>query len=324
MHEYWEKMKTSAAYRKLSSTSDGISEDDAYRRLLKHGKNEISRIRKASTLKMLLSQFTSPLILILIAAAIVLIGISLIPGAEDKILDTALILIIVFASGISGFFQDRKAEKAIEALRKMSSPAAVVMRDGKEMEIPAIEIVPGDIVLAEAGDIIPADGKIIQSFNMMLDESILTGESKAVRRGIGSTVHMNTSLISGRGKILIFATGMKTEVGKLAEKMGEIEETKTPFQKELGRFSKKIFWLILAIAAIIMFIGYFKYGVYNSFLLSVSLAVAAIPSGLPAVVTLALALGAKSMANNKALVRKLPVVESVGSVDVICTDKTGT
>ncbi len=324
MHDEWERMKISSAYKKLSSSKDGISDEESRKRILRHGKNEIKKIKKASALKILLAQFTSPLILILIVAAIVSFGIGILPDSEPKTIDSLLILIIVLAVGISGFFQDWKAEKAIEALRKMSAPTAVVLRDGNESTIPATEIVPGDVVLLEGGDVIPADGKIIKSFNMTLDESILTGESKDVRKGTGSTVRMNTSITSGRGKILVFATGMNTEVGKLAEKMGEIEETKTPFQKELERFSKNIFWLVILIAALIMFAGYFRYGAYNAFLTSISIAVAAIPEGLPAVVTLALALGAKSMVSNNALVRKLPVVESIGSINVICTDKTGT
>lgn len=324
MPKDWEKMNLGDAYKKLDSSKDGLTEEDAAKRLKRHGKNEIRKTKKASALRLLLSQFTSPLILILIAAAIILIIISLVPDFEDKTLDTSLILIIVFASGISGFFQDWKAEKAIEALRNMSTPSAHVLRRGKGEEIPSTRLVPGDVILIEAGDIVPADGKIINSFGMMLDESTLTGESKAVRRGKTGIVHMNTSVISGRGKILITETGMGTAVGKIAEKMQEIEETRTPFQEELSVFSKKIFWMVLAIATIIMIIGYSKYGIYNSFLISVSLAVAAIPSGLPAVVTLALALGAKSMVRNKAIIRKLPIVESVGSVNVICTDKTGT
>jgi Ca2+-transporting ATPase len=324
MQDAWEKTTLSDAYKKLSSGKDGISDEEAFKRLLRHGKNEIVKIKKASTLKILLSQFTSPLILILIAAALVSLAVGMLPDSEPKVIDSILIMIIVAAVGVSGFFQDWKAERSIEALRRISTPAALVLRNKKEVEIPATEIVPGDIVILKSGDVIPADGKVTESFNMMIDESILTGESEAVRVSRGNTIKMNTSLLSGHGKVLIFATGMKTYVGRLAERMEEIEETKTPFQKELASFSKKIFWMIIAITVLVMTAGYFKYGLYMAFLTSISLAVAAIPEGLPAVVTLALALGAKSMVNNNALIRKLPVVESVGSVNVICTDKTGT
>ena len=324
MSDRWKKMPLAAAYEKLDSKPAGLSSTEAAERLHKQGRNEIRKTRKISPLKIFISQFTSPLVIILIAASIISFVMSFLPGAEGGAIDTLLIIIIVIAAGVSGFFQDWKAEKAIEALRKMSTPKARVLRDGHEKEISSADIVPGDVVLIDAGDIIPADAKIISSYDMMLDESVLTGESRAIRRGKNELVHMNTSLISGRGKLLVCSTGMKTEVGRLACKMEEIEKTKTPFQEELLSFSKKIFWLIIAIAAALTVIGYFKYGLYSAFLTSVSLAVAAIPSGLPAVVTIAFALGAKSMVSSKALIRKLPVVESVGSVNIICTDKTGT
>ncbi len=324
MHKEWEKLGLEDSYRKLSSSKAGLAEAEATSRLRKHGQNEIRKAKKTSTSKIFISQFTSPLVIILIAAGTVSFGIGFLPGSESGAVDSLLILVIVLAVGISGFFQDWKAERAIDALRRMSAPVATVLREGKEAEIPATEIVPGDIVLLEAGDVVPADGKVTESFGLMVDESILTGESAAVRRAAGSLASMNTSVISGRGRLLVFATGMETSVGKLAEKMEQIEDTKTPFQIELSRFSGKIFWMIAAIAVAIFAVGYFKYGLYSAFLTSVSLAVAAIPEGLPAVVTLALALGAKNMVANNALIRKLPVVESVGSVNIICTDKTGT
>ncbi len=245
MHEAWEKMKLSAAYKKLSSGKDGITEEEAFRRTLKYGKNEIIKTKKKSAVRILLSQFASPLIIILIAAALVSVAVGFLPDSEPKIIDATLILIIVLAVGISGFFQDWKAERSIEALRRMSTPAATVIRNSRETEIPASEIVPGDIVIIKSGDIIPADGKVLQSFNMMIDESILTGESKAVRCGEGSVVKMNTSLLSGHGRILIFATGMKTEVGVLAEKMEEIEDTKHPSRKNWHRSARRYsgwFW----------------------------------------------------------------------------------
>jgi P-type Ca2+ transporter type 2C len=324
MESEWKKLGIQEAYMKLSSSDGGLPQKEAEARLAKHGSNEIKKTTKASPLRLLVSQFTSPLILLLIAAALVSMAMEFLPGSESHLIDTVLILIIVFATGFSGFFQDWKAEMAIEALRKMSAPIARVRRGGCECEIPAAGIVPGDVVIIEGGDIVPADGKIIKAFDIMLDESMLTGESQSIRKGESDVVYMNTGLVSGRAEILVFATGMGTEVGKIAEKMQEIGETRTPFQKELSAFSKKIFWGVIVIAVIMAVVGYFKYGIYNASLTAVSLAVAAIPEGLPAVVTLALALGAKAMVKNKALIRKLPVVESIGDVDIICTDKTGT
>ncbi len=320
----WEKMKLGDAYKKLDSGKDGLTEDDAAKRLKVYGNNEIKRKKKASPFRLFLAQFKSPLILILVGAALVLAGISFLPGSESNLVDTTLIMIIVLASGISGFFQDWNAEKAIEALKRMSTPHARVIRDGKERQILTTGLVPGDVIVVEGGDVVPADAKIIQAFDLMLDESILTGESRAIRKGQSGMAFMNTSLISGRGTMLVLSTGMRTEVGKLADKMQEIAERKTPFQIELAGFSRRIFWLVMLIAALIFALGYFKYGLYTAFLTAVSLAVAAIPEGLPAVVTLALTFGAKYMVRSKALIRRLPVVESIGSVNVICTDKTGT
>jgi len=324
MHKDWEKLSVSDAFKKLGSGKKGLPSGEVATRLKIYGINEIRRERKISPVRIFLSQFRSPLMLILIAAAVIYALISMAPGSESGLIDTALILIIVLLSGIFGFFQDWRAERAIEALRKMSTPCAKVIRDGRETEIPAAEIVPGDVVLMEAGDIVPADGKIIEAHDMMLDESILTGESRSVRKGESAPAFMNTCVISGRAVMLAVTTGMQTRVGLIAKKMEEIEVTRTPFQKELESFSKKIFWLILIIVAVVMAAGWFKFGMYMAFLTAVSLAVAAIPEGLPAVVTLSLAFGGKAMVRCKALVRRLPVVESVGSVNVICTDKTGT
>lgn len=292
--------------------------------LEKYGKNEIRRFKKVSMLKIFLSQFTSPLILILIAAAIISWAIGFLPGQESDIIDTILILMIVFASGIAGFFQEYKAEKSVEALQKMATPKAKVIRNGKEMEITAADIVPDDLILLESGDIVPADAKLVEAFNLDLDESILTGESHTVGKKTSEQIFMNTFVTVGSAKAVVTKTGMQTEVGKIASRLQEIEEGKTPFQVELSRFGRKICWLIIGLTILLAFIGFFKYELYQALLIAISLAVAAIPEGLPAVVVLALAFGAKSMVNKNALARKLSVVESIGAVDIICTDKTGT
>lgn len=302
----------------------GLTWEEARKRLRIYGRNEIKRIKKVSPIKIFLSQFTSPLVLILIGAAVLSFVIGYFPGQEPNIVDTILILSIVLASGFSGFFQEYKAEKTIEALQKMAAPEAKVIRDGKEVKLKISEIVPGDLILLEGGDIVPADSKLIEAFNLKVDESMLTGESQAVGKKVNDEVYMNTFVISGNGKAIVQKTGMRTKVGEIATKLQEIKEEKTPFQIEISKFSKKIFWTIILIAVFMMLIGLLKYNIYYSILTSISLAVAAIPEGLPAIITLSLAIGAKAMARKNSLVRKLSVIESVGSVDIICTDKTGT
>jgi len=302
----------------------GLSNLEAEKRLGKYGENEIRRVEKISPFKIFVSQFTSPLILILIAAAIISLAIGFLPGQKPNLIDTILILIIVFASGLSGFFQDYKAEKTIEALQEIATPKTKVIRDGKEIEIDIKKIVPGDLILLEEGDIVPADAKLIETFNLEMDESTLTGESASIKKKKGDEVFKGTFVNSGNAKALVLKTGMDTKIGKIAEKIQEMKEEKTPFQTEIEKLSKKIFFIIIGIIVVLFFVSIFKYSLYQSSLTSISLAVAAIPEGLPAVLTLALAIGAKIMAKKNALVRKLNVVESSGAVDVICTDKTGT
>lgn len=302
----------------------GLSTAEAGKRLQENGRNEITRTSRVDPLKILLSQFTSPLILVLIAAAIISISIGFIPGQESNTVDAVLILIIVVVSGIFGFVQDYEAEKTIEALQKMAVPRARVIRDGGETEIPSAEVVPGDILLLESGDMITADCRLVEAFHLEVDESVLTGESVAVRKSTDDQVFSNTYVTGGNARALVEQTGMKTRIGKVAGKLQELAEEKSTFEKELGNLGKKISLLVLLIGVAIAIIGTPKFGFYNSLLTAISLAVAAIPEGLPAVVVLALAVGANTMVKRNALIRKLSIVESVGAVDIICTDKTGT
>jgi len=302
----------------------GLSSLEAKKRLSKYGRNEIKKQVRAKGLKIFISQFTSPLILLLIVVAVISWVIGFLPNQDSNIIDTILILVIVFASGLSGFFQDYKAEKTIEALQKIATPKTRIIRDGKEIKINITEIVPGDLVLLEEGDVIPADCKLVEAFNLEVDESTLTGESKAVNKKINDDVFKGTFVNSGNAKALITKTGMQTKIGKIAGKLQEIKEEKTLFETEIAKFSKKIFFIIIGIVVLLFLISILKYSFYQSVLISISLAVAAIPEGLPAVLVLVLAIGARVMANKNALVRKLNVVESSGAVDVVCTDKTGT
>jgi Ca2+-transporting ATPase len=305
-------------------TKNGLSQKQAENLLEKYGKNEIKRTKKEPPWKIFLAQFTSPLILILIAAAIVSFFVG--HGGEAGNIDTALILIIVFASGIAGFFQEYKAERAIEALRNMAKPQSIVIRDGVKKEIPASEIAPGDIVVLEGGDIVPADGKIIEGM-IEADESILTGESRDIKKDVGDELFSGSAVACGRALMQTTKTGMDTRIGKLAQKMQEIEESLTPFQVEMKDLGRKICYSIAGIILLMVAARYILFGASDlttSLLIALSLAVAAIPEGLPAVLTIGLSRGANSMAKNNALVRKLSVVESIGAVDTICTDKTGT
>lgn len=302
----------------------GLTVQEAQKRLQEYGRNELVRTTKVHPLRILLSQFTSPLILVLIAAAIISLAIGYLPGQESNTIDAVLILVIVLLSGIFGFIQDYEAEKTIEALQEMAAPQARVIRDGREMKISSTEVVPDDLLILETGDMITADGRLVETFHLEVDESVLTGESRAIRKEDDDAVFANTYVTGGNAKVHVEKTGMNTRIGEVASRLQEMGEQKTPFQEELAELGKKISLLTLLIGIVIAVIGFFKFGFYNSLLTAISLAVAAIPEGLPAVVVLALAVGANLMVKKNALIRKLSIVESVGAVDVICADKTGT
>lgn len=303
---------------------NGLTSEEVEKRKKIYGKNEITRTVKINPLKLFLSQFLSPLVILLLFAALISVLIGFLPGQEPDYIDAFLIFVIVILSSLSGFIQEYKAEKSIEALQEMSIPSIQVMRDGEIIEIPVTDITVGDLVLLEAGDVVPADGKIIESFNFKVDESILTGESDSVDKKAEDEVYMNTSVYVGNAKIKISKVGMQTKVGEIANKLQQIPNERTSFEEEVASFSKKIFWVTGFITVVIFLGNLFKYDLYTSLLTAVSLAVAAIPEGLPAVVVLSLAIGAKTMFKNNALIRRLNVVESIGAVDVVCSDKTGT
>lgn len=302
----------------------GLTSKEASERLIQYGKNEISRTEKHSLLLILARQFSSPLILVLLGAALISFAIGYLPNQEPHLIDTILILVIVILSGVLGFIQDYNAEKTIEALHQMALPMALVIRDEVEQEIPVSNVVPGDVLMIEAGDMVCADGTVYDEFHLDLDESILTGESQAIHKNNDDPVYKNTMATGGVGKVLVTATGKNTKIGHVASELENVEEEKSNFQVELSGLSKKLSIVTLLITLIIGVVGIFKFGFYTSILTAISLAVAAIPEGLPAVVVLALALGAGRMFRKNALIRKLPIVESVGAVDIICTDKTGT
>ncbi len=298
----------------------GLTEKEAAGILREYGRNELKELKKESLLKKFIKQFMQFMVILLIIAAIV-------AGFLGEIVDSVMIFIIVIMLGVLGFVQEYKAEKSFEALKKLTAPRARVIRDGTIKMIDVHEIVPGDLILLEVGDRIPADGKVVESISLAVDEAALTGESVPVRKDTKniSKIFMGTIVTSGRGKAVIESTGMNTEIGKIAEMVQTVEEEETPLEIHLEKMGKQLTIGVIVLSAVIFLIGVLS-GVepFTMFLTSVSLAVAAIPEWLPAVVTIALALGVQKMSKRHAIVRKLKSVETLGSANIICTDKTGT
>ena len=340
--------------------SVGLTSEEAGQRLLKYGPNKLAEKKKTPLFLVFLAQFNDPMIFILLAAALLSIAISIYDslhnGKSFDFADPIIIMGVCVLNAIIGTVQENKAEKSLEALKKMSSPTCVVRRDGKLVELKAEELVPGDIVILEEGRTVPADLRLISSINLKTDESSLTGESLPVEKdadlvfsdpvGVGDRVnmaYMSTPVVYGRGEGVVALTGINTETGKIAKMLSEGEDDATPLQKQLAKLSK--FLGILTIAVVVVLFGVqlidlFKenahapFGVDNrptwldhvieNFMFAISLAVAAVPEGLPAVVTIVLALGVQKMVRANTIVRKLPSVETLGAVSVVCSDKTGT
>ena len=316
----------------------GLNSSEVESRKEKYGLNELAAKKKKSTFMKFLEQFKDFMIIVLIISAVI----SGIVGVKQEgisgITDTVIILVVVIVNAIIGVLQENKAEKSLEALQKLSSHVAKVIRNGKLEVVQSKELVPGDIVILETGDYVPADLRIIEAVNLKAQESALTGESVPVEKmaariederiGLGDRINMlfSSSLITyGRGKAVVVETGMNTEVGKIADIINSAEEGETPLQGKLNKLGKTLGIVALIICFAIFGIG-LLYGkdVIEMFLTAVSLAVAAIPEGLPAVSTIVLAIGVQRMVKKNAIVKKLPAVETLGSATVICSDKTGT
>lgn len=327
----WHQKEVDLAMEDLGATALGLSSSEAAKRLQDYGPNELKEKPKKSPFRMFLDQFKDFMILVLMAAAVL-------SGVMGEAADTVAIVVIIAINGLIGFVQEYRAEKAMAALKKMASLSAVVLRSGLPSNILASEIVPGDIVVLEAGRIIPADLRLIEAVQLKVEEAALTGESVPVEKqakammeeqlSLGDRRNMaykGTIVTYGRGNGLVVATGMETELGRIATMLQEEEEVKTPLQRRLAMVGKRLALATLAICVIVFIAGLFRgEAPVLMFLTAISLAVAAIPESLPAVVTIALALGARKMARQNALIRKLPAVETLGSVTYICTDKTGT
>ena len=327
----WHTEPAEAALRALDAVPAGLTSAEAAKRLAQHGPNVLPEGRSRSVARMLLDQFSDFMILVLIAAAIV-------SGIVGEPVDTIAIIVIVLLNAAIGFTQEWRAERAMAALRKMAAPSARVRRDGAVTTLSADQLVPGDIVLLEAGNVVPADLRLIEAAQLRVAEAALTGESQPVEKRtealaeaqlpLGDRANMawkGTLVANGRALALVVVTGLATELGRIARLLDSAEEVKTPLQKRLARFGARIAWAVLAICAI-MFVAGLARGEAPAlmFLTAVSLAVAAIPEALPAVVAISLALGASKLVKQNALIRRLPAVETLGSITFICTDKTGT
>ncbi|MBD3397699.1 calcium-translocating P-type ATPase, PMCA-type [Candidatus Micrarchaeota archaeon] len=334
----WHSIPRDEALKRLDARTEGLTDQEAKQRLEKFGRNEITLEKKISPLSILIDQFRDFLIFILIGAAIVSLVLGYLEHSEEYFFDAGLIITIVILNGLFGFFQNYKAEKSLEALKKLSVPNAMVRRNGTPMELSSTDLVPGDIIMLSEGDKVPADARIITSKNLLIDESLLTGESvpsskmdAPVKQDLPlgdrkNMLYADTYVSRGNGEAVIVNTGLHTEVGLIAQEIHKSEDPPTLFQIELNKLGKNIGTGLIGIIA---FIAIVQFAISTMdpitiFLTAIALAVAAIPEGLPAVVTLALAMGTMRMAHKNALVRRLSVVEGLSSVDVICTDKTGT
>lgn len=308
----------------------GLSSFDAQNRLAQFGPNQVRETESRSAWYVLFEQFKSPLVLILLFACVISFTLG-------EFVESIAIAVILLVNAMIGFFQEYRAETAVQALREITSPKARVLRDGRPVEISATEVVPGDFLLLEAGDIVAADGKIIEASRLQINEAVLTGESLPVHKFVGGELSskslaertgflfMGTSVAMGTALCEVTATGMKTELGKIAHLLSTTADTMTPLQNQLAKVGRMLLFLCLGIVGLVFVIGYFQGRPWLELMVfSISLAVAAVPEGMPAIVTVALAFGVQRMAARNALIRKLPSVETLGSVSVICTDKTGT
>ena len=315
----------------------GLSTDEAKKRRIEYGLNKLNQKKKESLFIKFIKQFNNFMIIILIIASIISLVLAKMEGTNDYI-DSIIIIAIVIFNAILGLIQESKAEKSIEALQKMSSPTAKVKRDEKIIEVSSEEIVPGDIVILEAGKFVPADCRLINSYNLKIEEAALTGENIPVEKdakkilkkdiAMGDMVNFafaTTIVIGGHAEAVVTETGMNTRVGRIANMIINDESPETPIQKKLGEVGKNLGIICLGICFLIFIIGIFKkIEIKEMFMTSVGLAVAAIPEGLPAIVTIVLSIGVTKMAKKNAIIRKLPAVETLGSSSVICSDKTGT
>ena len=332
MEKNWYNQSSDEVLKNLSTTKErGLTEVEAKKRLEEYGENALAEEKKKSFGEKLKEQFFDPMIIILIAAALVSVFVG-------EGLDAGIIISIVIVNAFLSIYQEGKAEEAIAALQKMSSPKAKVIRDGDHEEVDSNKLVPGDIIVLETGDIVPADLRLIESSNLKIDESSLTGESVAVEKHFDAVydgkmeigdrenlAYSSTIVTYGRGMGVVVETGHKTEIGKIATSIATVSDEQTPLQRKLAKLSKTLGILVIVICAVVMGVGLiYKHDPLDMFMTAISLAVAAVPEGLPAIVTIVLSIGMGKMAEKNAIVKKLLAVETLGTTTVICSDKTGT
>ena len=341
-------------YKELEADGTGLSAAEAAKRLEQNGKNKLVEGKKESLIHRFFKQLAEPMTIILLVAAAISAGVEIYEGIHSGHMgfpsDVVIILAVVIINAVLGVFQESKAEKAIEALQEMSKAQSKVIRDGKQISIPSEDLVVGDVIVLEAGDAVPADARIMECASMKIEEAALTGESvpvdkkeEALKAGengdvpLGdrkNMVFMGSTVVYGRGKAIVVATGMETEMGKIADALAQAEEGKTPLQIKLAGLSKILTYLVIGICVIIFGVqiarAFIQTGtigfepILDSFMIAISLAVAAIPEGLATVVTIVLSIGVTNMSKRNAIIRKLTAVETLGCTQIICSDKTGT
>ncbi|MBM3330615.1 cation-translocating P-type ATPase [candidate division WOR-3 bacterium] len=328
----WHQLTADAALSRVASHRDGLSASEVQARLARYGQNALIEHGGKSPLAILRDQFVSVMVFLLVGAGIV----SVVLGEHT---DAIVILAIVILNAVLGFFQEYRAERAIQALKSLAVPTVRIRRGGHVVELSARELVPGDIVMLEAGSHVPADGRLLDAANLRIQESTLTGESEPVEktceplpegdRALGdrrNMAYMGTAVVAGRGAMVVTSTGMTTELGRIADMLQGVEREPTPLQRRMAQLSRGLLLAVIVLVVIVFVLGLLQHkaDIRVLVLTAISMAVAAVPEALPAVVTIALALGAQRMLRRRALMRKLPAVETLGSVDVICSDKTGT
>ena len=333
----WHAISAEEVIARLDTPVDsGLSGEEAQHRLEQYGPNRLAQKPRATFLQMVLAQFKNFIVILLIVAAVI-------SALLGDMVEAAAIMAIVILNAVLGVIQESRAEAALEALKKLAAPDAQILRDGRRISVPSHNLVPGDVVFLEAGNFVPADLRLLESVNLRVEEAALTGESVPVQKNIESplavdiplgdrknTVFMGTVVNYGRGRGIVIATGMHTQLGLIANMLQSVDEENTPLQQRLDRLGRLLGYGALVVCALVFIVGLLRAPsinlsvISNMFMVAISLAIAAVPEGLPAVVTISLALGMREMVHRHALIRRLASVETLGSATVICSDKTGT